>query len=737
MPSSHSPSLSQQSVARFGRRLWLVAAATLLPWVVVVLFTAGVSAAAHLIAYALVVTAVGYAVVSLALPSQARTQSVLLAPALGIVIISAIGALWLRLALPAAWIPVLWLCLAIPGAFALFADRRILSKQVVSCGATLAVLSFLICAVFFLLPAKNDAVLRRDGSFNWIYVDTQHFYAIAAIVKSEDGVPTSPGTATDKLRYHFAPYVPAGILSRTTGLDLGDALARVTRGAEIWALLLATFALGTLLSLKATGESFGGILSVTGLFFYGSLMSLFTDETNSSSHVTGAILFRIPDVAVLSDGGPFAHLIFGHSLLHGLVAITALMALCLAYREIPSLPASRAAILLALPALVVPVNSVAALYCIGVVSILLFWGRLRALWPWIAIILVLCLFFASWKIMGFTHSADEAGLALKHHLISEWWSVVATFLIGLGFRIVGFQWLARPFKDPVAALVLATVIGLLFFSLLIQLEDGDERYGIYYLLCLFSIFAFSRLNAQSWRGPQRIAWVSSWLKLASIGLFALAAAAVAFALYTHLRHRHTGVVGLGSRVLLTLTIASAFACILILMRRSPAFSSVASALLMVVLSLGFLGWVAPWLNCAYGRMKMDVTVSPGEVAGLHRLHNLTQPDEWFATNKHQVDSFATRRERSYAYAALAERPVLLEGYLDRGVKSLPWFDGMLHDNDLMFTTTDPGTLRRIAESWHVHWLVARPGTDLSLPRPLPPWLVEQPGSGTLKIYRIN
>ena len=137
----------------------------------------------------------------------------------------------------------------------------------------------------------------------------------------------------------------------------------MTRGASLWALVLSCFGLGTLLSLKATGGKFGGIMSVAGLFFYGSLLSLFTDESNSSSHVTGAILFKIPEVAVLADGGPFSHLILGHSMLHGLGAITAIMGLCLVQRERDAPLTWRGLILLALPALAVAVHSVAALYC--------------------------------------------------------------------------------------------------------------------------------------------------------------------------------------------------------------------------------------------------------------------------------------------------------------------------------------------------------------------------------------
>ena len=145
--------------------------------------------------------------------------------------------------------------------------------------------------------------------------------------------PKRPGTATAELCYRFGPYAPSAAVSRITGLALGDAYARVTRGASLWALVLSCFGLGTLLSLKATGEKFGGIVSVAGLFFYGSLLSLFTEETSTSSYVTGAILFKIPNVQVLGNGGPFSHLILGHSVLHGLGAITAIMGLCLIQRE--------------------------------------------------------------------------------------------------------------------------------------------------------------------------------------------------------------------------------------------------------------------------------------------------------------------------------------------------------------------------------------------------------------------
>src|ERR1035438_5480888 len=168
---------------------------------------------------------------------------------------------------------------------------------------------------------------------------------------------------------------------------------------------------------EATGEKFGGIMSVAGLFFYGSLLSLFSDQFNSSGHVTGAVLFRIPEVDVLADGGPFSHLILGHSVLHGLGAITAIMGLCLVQRERGAVLTWRGLILLALPALAVAVHSVAALYCVGVLGILLFWGRLGAARSWLPIMLMFCLFLGAWKIMGYRSEEHTSELQSLRHLV--------------------------------------------------------------------------------------------------------------------------------------------------------------------------------------------------------------------------------------------------------------------------------------------------------------------------------
>ncbi|MGO8787146.1 MAG: hypothetical protein ACLQVL_07155 [Terriglobia bacterium] len=719
------------------RRISVVMGLVYLPWIAVVLFTAGGWATLNFLGYAIMVFAVGYSIVSVALPAAARTQTILLAPAAGVLAISALTAFWLRLGLPLIWLPALWLGLTAVGASVLWRDRALWAKSAVAYGGALVVLSALICAVYFLPGARNDAVLRRDGSFNWIYVDTQYNDAISASIKSGGSPPKEPGTATAELLYHFGPYAPAAAISRFTGLNLGDAFARVTRGASLWALVLSCFGLGTLLSLKATGEKFGGIMSVAGLFFYGSLLSLFADERNSSSSVTGAILFKIPDIGVLANGGPFSHLILGHSMLHGLGAVTAIMGLCLVQREQEAVLPWRGLILAALPAVAVAVHSVAALYCVGVVGILLFWGRLRALRSWLPIMLMFCLFLGAWKIMGYGHAPDATLTTIDKNPGGYWWVLAVWFMIGLGFRILGFRWISQPWKDPLAALVLATILGLLSFFLLLQFEHGQQRYGIYYLQSMFSIFAFSRLRSGCWRGGERSHWIADWLRLAKRGMIFLAACGVLIGIAGYATHSHTGIASFRFKVFLSVLLLLLLAGTLALINRSRRFSAAGPAILMGVLLMGFLAWIPPWLNFGLGRMKMDITLTPGEVRGLTRLGELAAPGEQFATNKHAVDRLTSDRERSYAYGTLAERPVLLEGYSYQGVSAFPWFKTLLRDNDLLFSTTDPETVRNIAKTWRVQWLVARPGTDVALPRPLPAWLVEQQNCGDLKIYRID
>jgi hypothetical protein len=721
------------------RKTWVVMALVFAPWAGTVLLTAGVWGAVNFLGYAAVVLGAGYGIVNLTTHSGARSQMLYLAPAAGIMTISALTALWVRLGLPLAWSSVFWLGLAIPGLMLLWRDRANLARERLSYGLTLALLSAAICIVYFVPSASNDLVQRNDGSYSWMFIDTQHFHAVAASIKDGGSPPKTPGTATAELLYHFGAYSPAALISRVDGLPLGDALARVTRGASLWALVLSAFGLGTLLSLRANDTKFGGIMSVAGLFFYGSLLSLFNEETTTLGHFARALVFSIPKVDVPADGGPFDQLLDGHSVLHGMIAITTIMALCLAWNKNESVKGKWNLALLALPALSTPINLEASLYCLGIAGTLIFWGRLSALRSWASIITMVCLFFAGWSVMGYNHSPDAGLVTFNRNLAGQWWPIAVWLIVGLGFRLIAFRWISVPFRDPVSVLVLISVIGWLSFCLLFRLRDDNQRYGIYFLQSVLSIFAFSRVAPNCWHSVERSKLITDWLRIANRTMIVLLICAITIRVGIFLMHSQTWMASMRLQILPFFLVLMLIIAASVIMKQESRFSVAVSAGIMGVLLIGFLGWLPTWIRFALQTVPTSVTYSPDEVRGLHRLGQLMAANDLFATNKHNIDRLdpLPPLALSYGYSALAEHPVLLEGFLARGEQALPRFKDLLHDNELLFGTTDPNTLREIAAVRHIRWLVARPGTDIALPRPLPAWLSEVQDTGNLKIYRLD
>ena len=719
------------------RRISVAMGLVFLPWISVVFYTAGWLAALNFLGYALVVFTIGYGLISMALPAAARTEIVLLAPALGILAVSSLTAFWLRLGLPLIWAPGFWLGLIVAGALCLWRDRSSWTNFKITYGFALAFLSVIICAVCFFPSASTDMVQRRDGSFNWKFIDSQQFYSVAESIKDGSSPPKTPGTVTAELLYHFGPYTPAATISRVEGLDLGDAVARVTRGASLWALILSCFALGMEMSLKATGTKCGAILSVAGLFLYGPLLLLIPfNGPRFTSGLIGSLLSRTANEHLIGAGVPYDHFLGGQSILHGLVAITAIMGICLTKQARETALTWRGGTLLALPALAVPFNSLASVYCISIVAILLFWGRLREIRSWLLTALMLCLFFAAWKMMGYGHSGD-AHLSFNRYASAQWWMLLTWFLTSLGIRILGFRWISQPLKEPLTALVLTSVFGWLAMWLSLNMVDNAQTYGLYFLQSMFSIFAFSRIPSGWWHRSERLQLALDWLGVAKKGMMLLVVCGLLIGLGAYISHTKTGVSYFGPKLILAFSLLVFLAFVSAALKRGGSLTRLGSAALLCALMAGFLAWSPDWVKVGMGWTHTDVTYPPEEVYGLRRLGQLMVHGEIFATNKHDVAMNDFGRGRSYGYSALSGRPVLLEGYFSRGENTLPWFSDLFHDNELLFSTTDPDAVRNIARKWHVRFLVARAGTDIALPRPLPPWLIEQQNTGDLKIYRIN
>jgi hypothetical protein len=85
---------------RSERRTLAVIGLVFLPLIAAVLFTAGGWVALNFLAYAIIVFAAGYCIITLTLPAPIRSQTIVLAPATGILVTSALTVFWVRLGLP-------------------------------------------------------------------------------------------------------------------------------------------------------------------------------------------------------------------------------------------------------------------------------------------------------------------------------------------------------------------------------------------------------------------------------------------------------------------------------------------------------------------------------------------------------------------------------------------------------------------------------------------------------------
>jgi len=720
------------------RRISSVLALALLPWVLVAVFAAGLWVALNLVAFAILAFLAGYALVCATLPAKTRACALVLAPSAGVFALSALTVFWLRLGLPLLWVSLVWFGLAVVGTIGSWHDRSQLEKATVEYGMAIVVLSALICALYFIPCAFNDAVLRHDGGFTWLNIDTQLNHSWVASIRNSEGPPKMAGTSTAELCYHFGPYSLAAAISRFTGIDTSDALVRVTRGVEQWTLVFSCLGLGTMLSVRATGKTLGGIMSVAGLFFYGSVLSLFSGVVQPHAVAPWPILFEAGG-QFPTNGGVFSHVLLGTSMLQASGAVTAIMGLCLAQRTMEGVSFWRKLTSMLLPAFMVTVHSAGGLYCLGAVAVLLFWGHLDSVRSWFLIAVMLGLFLGACKLMGYYHSAHVAGAGIQFdRLPIYWWSFVMWFSVALGIRVISLGWVTQPSNSPLAMLLLVSFVGLLSFSWVAVLWAGAEHYGIYYLQVIFSIFAFSRLPGGFWRVDAREKWVTEWLSLAKKGLLFFTIAGVLIGIAGYAIHGTSGISYFRFRILVCLLFLALLTFLLAIAKRNRRFSAAVSAIIASALLFGFLGWIPPWLKYRTSGQSYNVTLTSGEMRGLQRLREVATQGERFATNKHTpTGGYREGFADSYAYGTLSGLPVLLEGSSDGAEDKLPGFATLLHDNDLLFTTNNPVVLREIARSYRVRWLVVRPSTDISLPRPLPPWLVEQQDSGSLKIYRVD
>ncbi len=88
-------------------------ALALLPWVGISLLTSGVLGAACLMAFSVLALSAGYALITAVIGDRGKGCGLVLAPATGILALSAVTAFWLLLDLPLVWVSVAWSLLAV------------------------------------------------------------------------------------------------------------------------------------------------------------------------------------------------------------------------------------------------------------------------------------------------------------------------------------------------------------------------------------------------------------------------------------------------------------------------------------------------------------------------------------------------------------------------------------------------------------------------------------------------
>lgn len=600
-------------------------------------------------------------------------------------------------------------------------------------------ISLIVALLYYLPGAIRDAVYLPDGSFNWMYVDTQYFHAIASTVKSSVGIPKQPGTSFAYLSYHFGPYSTAGILSAVLNITVGDALVRVVRPIALISLILSTYAAGRFLGRGMEREATGGILAVVGLFFYGSIASLSANPAFSNL-TAGTILSELPHL-IPSSGGLFTHLILGHSQVHGMNALLVLVLILLAklqtyderyFKLDPSVFG---------PAIVFPTSILLGFACLGLYAVVLFWFGARYKRTLLTLGVAISAAILSAWIMGYLNtlsSGQVVGFTPAQTMQKNLFSSFVWFYIGLGVRLYAFTKIKNPFRDPVSATLLILFSGFLATSMFIP--DYDSRYGLLYAQGVLNVFSFAWLSlplhaAINGDWPDVFSEVNKFIRVVIISSVVFLLCAMACYLLTNNFSDYS--ISITRTIKYSFELALLSTASLFLFYKAKGLRLLLTAFMTSIYFFGFSAWVTDWEDYGLGKLKRDVTISKGEVHGLEVLRKLSHKGDIIVTNQHSLPDLKQNRPyRSFEYGALSERPVLIEGWEYSPIKNTPVFNEAYRDNELVFNSDNTDLLKSIINKYKIKYIVAKPGTDLKIVNKFPNWLKTISDTGSLKIYSV-
>jgi len=270
--------------------------------------------------------------------------------------------------------------------------------------------------------------------------------------------------------------------------------------------------------------------------------------------------------------------------------------------------------------------------------------------------------------------------------------------------------------------------------------DSHNLYALKFLQGILSVFAFAWLGAV-WRRPGRdwmgsvveelLSW--SW-RISAVLLGADGLAVVVASLRGGLEAGSTARWSLKLGGLGALMVFLGSGALLASQHRVSKVWGVTTKAVLALMAVGFLAWLPSWTAYGLNRLHMEVRLSPNEVAALRWVRQVSRPDALIATNHHAVEAFPGRKDRSYGYRVLADRPILLEGW-EYGEKYDPRFAATRRDNDILFETTDADSARAVVRRYGIQYIVMAPDTDLKLHGPAR-WLSMGARFGSVKVYRI-
>ncbi len=708
-----------------------VGIAIIIPYLVVILLFSGVRGSASFILLLSMCTGIGYFFLRCGASFLHLSDKIIYSCPVGFLILATVFQLSAYHGYPSVVIFVVMFVGSVPGLICFHRDVWEKRKAPFQGSIAICAISAIVVALYFALPNSRNVVLTQEGGLPFLYLSD---CSLAVVTNINTGFipPRNPGFFGTPLVYHYGPYALAAFLSKAMCLSPSRSLFHVVQGMALLSIFVAAVGLSRSF-MSGTGSSkFSIPFGLIGLFFVGSFTALFSGEI-------------LPKLKGSNDGMVnLLHYMTSTSLLWAHVGLIAFLGVLLAYakEKDKDLTEGRRWGLLVLPALLVTSNIFSALYALGLLTILLIWMDSLNVRNWlraaVACILLLSIMYANSMLKSTWSSAYfiEADASLSLHRLFGW------TILGLGIRIYAFQVIKNLRNDPRAVLVLvSTIVSMILYLIIsdpIAPEFGGET-DQYFLIIwqgilgLFAMVTLSQIVAAYFRGDlislkNFIPDLSRlYVKLGIVFLF------VAFIYLVIELLMHTTVAYSIRTISFSFLLITAAWIAAKIYKSVERIQRIVGVIFLIIVLFSLSAWAPTVVRLGFLKTGIRSYLTPGEVKGLWKLRDISQPEDLVATNHHYI--FRTH-PFAYGYSAISERQMLLEGWLFNNTSLCSTFKTVRQDNDLLFSTLDQDDAQKIVLKYGIKYVLCEPGTDIHFLPSNSNWLQQIGHSGSLKLYRV-